>query len=504
MKKLSLFSLIVALLLSTTQTSIAQEKKVLTLDEVIELASTQSTNALIAKNRFRSSYWQYRSFKANYLPSLSLSGTVPNYSTTLEQVYKENEWVYVNSDLLQANGALSLSQNIGLTGGSIAINTGLGFQNNLKTQTKSIIAEPVANIRLTQPILKYNSLKWEKKTQPLQYEIAKKTYLTSMEAVSSTAIQYFFQLVSAQINVQIAVTNQINSDTLYRMSEGRYRLGTIAEDELLQMKLRWLNAENSLKQARMNLIDLENRMRTFLGFNDNVSIELVVPYEIPVIQVDAEEVLALAFENNPEVFQQELTVLQAESRLAQAKAERGFSADLTATYGVSDQSLSKKNNVDNPDFGFLDAYTDPKISQSVKLTLSLPILDWGRRKGSYQNALSSKELADVQAQQALTTFEADLLLDVQKFNLQYEQVMIAAQSDTVAQRMYEVSKARYMIGSSTVLELNNADTEKDSNRRSYISSIQSFWNQFYNIRSLALYDFINKKPLEADYESLIR
>lgn len=504
MKKLSLFSLIIALLLSTTQTSIAQEKKVLTLDEVLELAATQSTNALIAKNRFRSSYWQYRSFKANYLPSLSLSGTVPNYSTTLEQVYKNDEWVYVNSDLLQANGSLSLSQNIGLTGGSIAINSGLGFQNNLKSELKSIIAEPIANVRLTQPILKYNSLKWEKKTQPLQYEIAKKTYLTSMEQVNSTAIQYFFQLVLAQINVQIAETNQINSITLYEMSEGRYQLGTIAEDELLQMKLKWLNAGNSLKQATMNLQDLENRMRVFLGFNDNVNIELVIPYEIPMLQVDPEEVLALALENNPEIYQQELTVLQAQSRVAQAKADRGFSADLIASYGVSDQSLSKKNNVANPDYGFLDAYTDPKISQSVRLTLSLPILDWGKRKGSYQMALSSKELADVQAQQALTTFEADLILDVQKFNLQYEQVMIAAQSDTVAQRMYEVSKARYLIGSSTVLDLNNADTEKDSNRRSYISSIQTFWSNFYALRSLALYDFINKKPLEADFESLVK
>ena len=36
------------------------------------------------------------------------------------------------------------------------------------------------------------------------------------------------------------------------MSEGRYQLGTIAEDELLQMKLTWLNSENNLKQARMN------------------------------------------------------------------------------------------------------------------------------------------------------------------------------------------------------------------------------------------------------------
>jgi outer membrane protein TolC len=504
MKKLSLCALIMALLLPAAQTGMAQTKKVLTLDDVLELAATQSTNALIAKQRFRSSYWQYRSFKAEYLPSLSFSGTAPSYSTAYEQVYTGGEWKYIKSNLFQSTGSLSLSQNIGLTGGSIAVNSSLGFQNNLERESKSIITEPLVNIRLTQPILKYNSLKWQKKTQPLQYEIAKKTYLSNMEAVNSTAVQYFFQLAQAQINVQIAETNQINSDTLYRMSEGRYQLGTIAEDELLQMKLTWLNSENNLKQARMNLTDLENRMRTFLGFNENVSIELIIPYEIPNLQIDPEQVLALALENNPQISQQELTLIQSESNVAQARAQRGFSADLTASYGLSDQSSSLLNNVPNPDYGLPDAYKNPSNSQTVRLTLSIPILDWGRRKGNYLMARSSLELAQVQAEQTLQTFESDLLLDVEKFNLQYQQVMIAAQSDTVAQRMYEVSKARYMIGSSTVLELNNADTEKDSNRRAYIQSLQQFWNYFYNIRSLALYDFLNNKPLEADYEALIQ
>ncbi len=503
MKKLSLCTLIIALLLPATQTVLAQEKKVLTFDEVLELAATQSTNALIAKQRFRASYWQYRSFKAEYLPSLSFSGTAPSYSTAYQQVYEDGEYTYVNNPLFQSTGTLSLSQNIGLTGGSIAVNSSLGFQNNISKESKTILTEPLVNVRLTQPIFKYNSLKWQKKTQPLQYEIAKKTYLSNMEAVNTTAVQYFFQLALAQINVQIAETNQINSDTLYRMSEGRYQLGTIAEDELLQMKLTWLNAENNLKQARMNLTDWENRVRTFLGFNENVSIELTIPYEIPHLQVNPEQVLALALENNPEISQQELTVLQSQSSLAQAKAQRGLSADLTASYGLSDRSSSLLNNFPNSDYGIRDAYTDPGNSQTVMLTLSIPILDWGQRKGSYQMALSSLELAQVQAEQTLQTFEADLMLDVEQFNLQYEQVMIAAQSDTVAQRMYEVSKARYVIGSSTVLELNNADTEKDSNRRAYIQSLQTFWNYFYNIRSLALFDFLNNKPLEADYDALV-
>ena len=53
----------------------AQEIKKLTFDEVIKLSEEQSPNALMAKHRFRASYWQYRTFVAQYRPSLTLTGT---------------------------------------------------------------------------------------------------------------------------------------------------------------------------------------------------------------------------------------------------------------------------------------------------------------------------------------------------------------------------------------------------------------------------------------------
>jgi len=55
----------------------AQNVKRLTFEEVIKLAEVQSPNALMAKHRFRASYWQYRTFIAQYRPSLTLPGLHP-------------------------------------------------------------------------------------------------------------------------------------------------------------------------------------------------------------------------------------------------------------------------------------------------------------------------------------------------------------------------------------------------------------------------------------------
>lgn len=483
------FSVLVALVNSVS----AQEIKKLSLDEVIKLAEEQSPNALIAKHRFRASYWEYRTFMAEYRPSLILNGTLPDYSTAYSRVWDSGlgQYVYRATNVLQNLASLSLSQNIGLTGGTIALNSSLTLENDLEDESRRYITSPVT-VSLTQPLFRYNELRWQKKIKPLEYEGARKTYLSNIEDVHLMAVQYFFNLALAQINQEIARTNMKNADTLYQIARGRYNLGTIAEDELLNMELTYLNAGTAINEADINLRDRELKLRSFLGFNENVRIELIIPGEIPDLTIGIEEVLDLAETNNPDLIDLNLQLLEAESSVAQAKAERGLNANLTASFGLRDQ---------DPDFAL--AYRDSDKQQSVRVGLTMPLLDWGLGRGRYKMAKSSQELTQVQVQQSRIDFEQNLILDVQQFNLQDDQVKIAAKADTVAAKMYEVTKQRFLIGKIDVLELNTADTKKDQNKRSYIQALNNYWSYFYNMRSLALFDFLNNKPLETDYEKLI-
>jgi outer membrane protein TolC len=493
MKKFLLCSLLPFLIFSSKKIE-AQEVKTLTFQEVIKLSEEQSPNALMAKHRFRASYWQYRTFVAQYRPSLTLTGTTPEYSNSYDKVWNSgtNGYDYQATNTLSNLGSLALSQNIGFTGGTIFMNSDFTMFNDFENDSKKYITTPLS-IGLTQPLFRYNALKWQKKTEPLKYEAAKMTFLSNIEAVHQQAVMIFFSLAQAQINKQIALMNYSNADTLFRIAQGRYQLGTIAEDELLQMQLSYLNAETARKQADMNLRDREIRLRSFLGFNDKVRIELIIPVEIPSLQVSTREVFDLAMQNNPEMMNQQLTILTAQSSVAQAKAEKGLNANLTAQYGLRDQ---------DPDFQL--AYQDPNKQQRIRIGFTLPILDWGLGKGKYKMAQSSLELAQVQSNQAIVDFQQNLYLDVEQFNLQKSQVEIAAKSDTVAMKRYEVTKQRFLIGKIAVLDLNDADTRKDQNKRAYLQSLQDYWNYFYNIRSLTLFDFINRKPLETDYEKLIQ
>ncbi len=248
-------------------------------------------------------------------------------------IHGTDEYIYIPKNTVSNLGTLSLSQNIGPTGTVISLRSDLTlFRDIAKDLPTNYITNPVS-IDITQPIRKYNTLKWQKKIEPVRYNAARKTYLANIEGVHLSAVMNFFSLALAQINKQIAEMNYSNADTLYRIAQGRYDLGTIAEDELLQMQLSWLNAETARKQADMNLRDREIRLRSFLGYNENVRLELIVPTEIPDLQVEMKEVLDLALENNPDLLQQQINVLNAQSNAAQAKAEKGLNASLTASFG---------------------------------------------------------------------------------------------------------------------------------------------------------------------------
>jgi outer membrane protein len=472
-----------------------QELRKLTLEEVIKIAEDQSPNAFIAKHRFRASYWQYRTFVAEYRPSLYLSGTLPEYNRVFEKVYNSQtgQDEYVEKNTNNASLSMQLSQNIGLTGGNIFVQSDLTRFDVLGAGGRTQYISSPVSIGVTQPVFRYNSLKWQKKTEPVRYEQAKKRYLADIESVHALAVDNFFRLALAQINQEIAEMNYFNTDTLYRIAQGRYNLGTIAEDELLQLELSFLNAGTARNEAAITLRDRELKLKSFLGYNENVRLELEIPLAVPDLKVSVEEVIELALQNNPTILQQQLTLLQAESSVAQAKAEMGVNANLSLSYGLRQQSALLP-----------DAYRDPSNQQRVRLSLTMPIVDWGLSRGRYRMAQSSQELSRVQVEQALTDFEENILLDVEQFNLQNDQVRIAAKSDEVAARRYEVTKQRFLIGRIDVLELNDADTRKDQNRRAYVQAIQNYWMFYYNMRSLTLYDFQTNKVLEADFDGLVR
>lgn len=491
------FTILIAFLLFLPFNGHSQSTTVrFTLQDVIRIAQEQSPDAILAKHSFRAKYWRYRSFKAAYLPSLNFSGEIPNFNSFPEKIRdNDGNWKFVQSKYITNMANLNLGQSIGLTGGRIFVESELQRIDEINdNSTTSYISTPVT-IGFTQPIFTYNQLRWDKKIEPLVYEQAKKSYIESLEQVSIRAITRFFDLANAQLNLSIAKINFNNSDTLYKIAQGRYNIGTIAQNDLLQMQLSLLNAETELNRAEIDLELQKSRLRSFLGYNERMNFELITPDSIPALQLDVQKVLALAQENNSSVMEREVRALEAKRGVARAKGQTGRNIRLTASYGLSHDQADNLPAV----------YEDPfRNSQRLRIGFEIPIVDWGQGRGRIKMAESQEELANLEISQDQIDFEQNIFLQVMQFNLQDDQVRISSTAEKIAQSRYDVTKQRFLIGKIDVLNLNDALKEKDNSKRSYINTLRNYWIYFYNMRQLTLFNFIDNQPLTQDYEVIVK
>jgi len=473
----------------------AQTQK-FTLERVIEIAQEQSPDAILAKHRFRSSYWQYRSFRAAYLPSMAFSGNLPDLNRSFDRMTNDQgEEIFVERKSIGNLARLSVSQNIGVTGGRVFVNSDLQQISEIGNKgTTRYLSTPV-RVGFQQPIFSFNSLRWDKKIEPLVYEEAKKNYVEAVEQVSLKAIARFFDLSNAQLNLNISKINYNNSDTLFKIAQGRYNIGTIAENDLLQMQLSLLNAQTDLNRAEIDLEVQKARLRSFLGYNDRLNFELVLPDSIPSIKLDFQKVIDLAQKNNPDVIARQRRLIEAKRDVAQAKGERGRNINLFASYGLTHTAEKELPAV----------YENPfQNEQQLQVGFQIPIIDWGQGKGRVKMAESQQELIDVQIGQEQVDFEQNVYLQVMQFNLQNDQVNIASTAERIAQSRYDVTKQRFLIGKIDVLNLNDALKEKDNSKRAYFDSLRNYWNYFFNLRQLTLYDFIQDRSLNQDFDLIVK
>jgi outer membrane protein TolC len=470
-----------------------EEVKKITLKEAIEIAKKQSPDALMAKHKFRASYWQYRSFQASYLPSLLLTGSVPSFNKSINKISTTEGDVFSAQTINSLYAGLSLNQKVGFTGGDLSLNSYLERVDNIKTDTTySFYNTTFINIAYRQPLFKYNDYKWDRKLEPMLYNEARKVYLENMEQVSLSATDHFFSLLLAQIREKIALINFANYDTVYKIAQGRYNLGKIAENDLLQLELQFLRAGSTVKDAALDVENQLFRFKSFLRITENVKFELIAPDYIAPFKVMADKAIEEARANNPQSLSFNRRLMEAESQVVKAKYDGRFDAELYAVYGLS-------NNADL----FEDLNNNPLDQQRLQLGISLPLLDWGVARGKIKMAESNQEIVRTTVEQEQLDFNQEIFLKVARFNMQFEQVNISARADTVAQKGYDITKARYLIGRISITDLNIAQTEADNSRSNYYNTLWIYWRNYYDLRRLTLYDFEINSPIMVDYRDLL-
>lgn len=482
-------TLIFILLIFVSGTA-AQRK--LSLEEAIDIARSRSVDAAVARNELKTAYWEYRNFKADLLPEISFNGTLPSYNKAYS-AYQQSDgtYTYLKSDYMELDGALSVYQNIWLTGGQLSLTSSLNYlQDFASPKYKQYMSIPVS-LTLSQPIFGVNDTKWKRKIEPVCYSEAKAGFIEATEKVALKAIDYFFQLLTARENLNIADQNLLNADKLYEVAKAKKNMGQISDNELLQLELSALKAKSSRTSSQSQLNAKMFQLRSFLGLNENENIEPIAPEPLKNILLDYKNVLDKALSNNSFVKNIRRRQLEAAYTVDSAKGNlRKINLYASVGYSGTNNTFSK-------------VYDNLNSNNIVSVGISIPIIDWGKRKGQVKLAESNSEVVSSEIKKEQIDFNQNIFLLVEQFNNQAKQLDIAEQADIIAQKRYKTSIESFMIGKINTLDLNDAQVSKDVAKQDHIKQLYLYWDYYYQIRSIALWDYENNKNIDSDIERIL-
>lgn len=467
--------------------------KKMTLEQAIEIAHASSPQVQMAQLNFMAEYWNFRSYKAQFLPSLNLTGNLGNYNRSLVDVRdpETGRIGYVANNTLSNELAISINQNIPLTGGKVSLNTSLNRLDQFDYGTRIYNSNPF-RMNYTQPLRSFNELKWQKKTEPLRYEKEKKVYLESLEDITLQTTSQFFTVLSAQTSHQKNVENLKDTRNMYDIAFKRSEIGTVTKSELLQLELALMNAELTVSNSRTNLEIALFNFKTYLGISESTFFELLPPTIAPDVTMEYDFVLGKALQNSSQNLTLLLKEVESQKDVAQAKALKGIQVELQANLGFSQTGNS-----------FNEAYRLLKDQEIVGLSLTMPIYDWGMSRGKVKMAEAKARLTRTQNEQDAIKFQQDIRIKVIQFNQQAKQCEISEKALKIAQQRYDITKDRFQNGGITVTDLNTAQKELDDASGQYISQLSTFWSAYFELRKLSLYDFIGKKDISAEFDKII-
>ena len=296
----------------------------------------------------------------------------------------------------------------------------------------------------------------------------------------------------AQENRRIAAGNLENAERLYEVAKAKREMGQISRNDLLQMELNLIDARSEMTDCESNLTSNMFQLRSFLDYGENVDIRPEIPLDVPEAEINYSDALEKALANNQFAKNMMRRRLEADYEVAKAKgAQREINLFAQLGYTGTDRNLG-------------GSYSSLRSNQVVEIGVSIPLVDWGRRKGAVKVAESNRRLVESQVRQENMDFNQNLFILVERYGNQLKQLELARRADEIARSRYETNVETYLIGMISTLDLNDSRVKKDEARRQYVSELYLFWDYYYQIRSLTLWDYGSGSGIDSDFDDILR
>lgn len=455
-------------------------KDTLLLDfhQCIDLALQNSIELKAAKTKLEAAEWRYKAYKACRMPQLSLQSHPLQYNNTFvsRYDYTNNREVYRNQKTLYSYGILSINQPVFITGGVLTLESGLNYIRNIGTDNYEQFSSTPIKISYSQELFGYNSWKWATRIEELNREKEEKQYRYIQESTIQKAAYIFFSLLGAQLQWKSARADFQTADTLFRAGKEKEKIRAISGTDIAILEMDLLDSQSRMEEAEYTLKSRREELRELIHVEKLIYIHensAPPPKEVLFSEKDLQEA---AQRNYTPFLEQKLLQTQAESNLDNLKKKRFFEAQLSVSIGF--------NQVSNH---FSEVYRNLLRGDLATISLTLPLVDWGRRHAEIKQAeadMHNVQYSIQEAEKEISLKIKDLLRSIQSH---YASLLRYREAFHLGKKAWKKMLIRYQNGIESATNLSLIRTKKQTAELKYFQALQSYWDNYYELKSLTLF-----------------
>lgn len=492
MSKLILYVLVTLCCVANTGNLFSQQQ--IALVDAIEIAKKYSVDFQENKVAFISDYLSFKHYQIGFLPEISFSFNPISYnrSYTERYDYENNITTYKETNTLSSNGGINISQAMPFTGGNISISSNISRLENFGQLGQTYFTASPLRVSFSQPLFTYNAYKWEKKEMPLKLKLAKIRLLQQEQELNQKTAELYFELVKASQLYELAVFEVQSSDTLFEAGKNLLEINRITPLQLADLQLKQVNATIMLAQREQQLYYARYGLKKHLGGYLPEEAKPTLTDSIPIIDLNSADILNKARETNPFYLEIKQEKIELERKIDIEANSNKLSANLNFSYGL--------NQVGG---GIREAYSKPTETQTGSVSLTIPVVDYGKGRDNLILAKLEKETWEMRIETRIADFEHNLSRQLLDFDITIRNINNSRRAKKLAMDVYQMKVEQYKIGLVTLRELNESYTDLLNANENYVGNIASFWTGYYSIQGVALFDLQRKEPFIIDYNLLI-
>ncbi|HOW39577.1 MAG TPA: TolC family protein [Bacteroidales bacterium] len=474
-------SCILILLIICTFTSRSQG---LTLDQSLAVAEQNSPSMKKTRLNLIRSQENLNAQNASLKSQFAL--TLNPISYTQSREFNNLISDYNTYNATESFGSFSVIQPIKLTDARISLTNRFGYTDSYSEFSDKTTKGFNNNlsVSLDQPLFTYNRTKLNLRELELALENSQLNYAIQLLALERQVAQAFYYVYQQQQSLEISRLAYQNMQQSYEVSKNKVDAGISAREEMFQAELNLATTRSDYENALVSLENAKDDFKLLIGISILDDIIVLPNIAVDTIKVDIAFAIDQGLANRMELRQREIDIEVSQFDLIQTKSLNEFRGNLALELGLFG---------DNENIGNL--YEKPTDNESVSLSLSIPIWDWGERKARIKASEASIESSKISQEEE----ENNIILGIRKVyrnlnNLQ-NQIVIARQSVTNAQLTYDLNLEKYKNGDLTGMDLNIFQNQLSEKQLAYTNSLISYKLELLNLKIQTLYDFEKNQPV---------